>query len=137
MYMKHNCVLCGSLTDKRRKRCGSCNTKIRRYRTKLRAIIYLGGQCKQCGNDKLPHYCYDIHHRNDKEFSLSNVANKSWEVIRKELDKCELLCVLCHRGHHHEQESLAFWDAIFNYQGKDGEWLTPKVLTQAKDFGFG
>ena len=32
-----------------RMRCGSCNTKIRRYRAKAAAVKYLGGKCVTCG----------------------------------------------------------------------------------------
>lgn len=133
--MNKTCILCGKLTQKRRKRCMSCNTKIRRYRTKLRAILYLGGKCKRCDYVG-PHYEFDIHHIGNKDFQLSNVANKSWEVVKKELDKCELLCVKCHRKEHHVQENEAFWHEVFNYQGKDGEWLTEEVIKNASLYGY-
>ena len=47
------CKLCNNkfkdYQNRGRKRCGSCNTKIRRFRAKAAAIEYLGGKCKKCG----------------------------------------------------------------------------------------
>lgn len=122
------CSICNRLLpDLRRKRCNSCNTKIRRYRNKLRCILHLGGKCNDCGWQGPP-YGFDIHHedQNQKEFQLSNVANKSWLSIVDELDKCKLLCVPCHRKIHCDYDR-DFWIEALNYQGGDGDWLTEEV----------
>jgi len=41
----------------------------------------------------------DFHHKDDtlKEFTISGWYNLSWEKLRKELDKCVILCSNCHR----------------------------------------
>jgi hypothetical protein len=112
------CKLCGRvLKGSRRKRCNSCNTKIRRYRAKKAAVAYLGSKCNRCG------WCgniagFDFHHRGDKDFNIGNVANKSWEIIKQELDKCELLCANCHRIEHSDNSSEAFLIEVNNYKGK-------------------
>lgn len=94
------CRLCGAvLPTTRRSRCNACNTLIRRYRTKLAAIAYLGGCCKRCGWQGHP-AAFQFHHRADKEFTIGGVANKRWEVIKQELSKCELLCAICHQIEH-------------------------------------
>lgn len=85
--------------------CAACHTKIRRHRTRIAAVIYLGGKCVRCG--WAGHEAgFDFHHRDKKtrEFRISSVANRKWEVVRNELDKCALLCALCHRLEHRDQD---------------------------------
>jgi hypothetical protein len=105
------CLICNNKTKSKRKRCDSCNTKIRRYRAKKAAVEYLGGKCNRCGwSGNLGGY--DFHHLNpdEKDFNPSAVelANKSWETVKEELDKCELLCALCHRLEHNDYENETF-----------------------------
>lgn len=78
--------------------CGACRQTVRRITIKKRAIEYLSGKCFLCGYNK----CYqamDFHHKDNemKEFTISGWYNLSWEKLRKELDKCVLLCSNCHR----------------------------------------
>jgi len=97
----NNCLVCGKTSKK--KLCGTCNTNLRRYRVKKLAVEYLGGECKRCGWEG-DVSGFDFHHKdpNQKDFNPSglNLANKSWERGKEELDKCELLCALCHRLEH-------------------------------------
>lgn len=51
----------------------------------------------------LPPCCFDFHHRDEstKEFNLSSKCwSKSWDKLISESDKCDLLCVVCHRIKH-------------------------------------
>lgn len=105
------CLICNNKTTSRRKRCDTCNTKIRRYRAKKAAVDYLGGECNRCGwKGNLAGY--DFHHLNpeEKDFNPSAVelANKSWGKVKEELDKCELLCAICHRIEHNDYENKIF-----------------------------
>ncbi len=104
-----------------RLRCGSCTTRIRRYRLRTKAVSYLGGRCLECG--WVGHQSgYDFHHRdlNTKEFEISRIYNKSWNVVKVELDKCDLLCAVCHRIEHSKktnEEDVKFLEAVKNYKG--------------------
>ena len=72
---------------------------------KIAAVMYLGGQCKNCSYNKNI-TALEFHHvGGDKDFSLSSSThNKKWETIKAELDKCVLLCANCHREEHFENE---------------------------------
>ena len=89
--------------------CGTCNTNLRRFRVKQQCVEYLGGKCNRC--DWSGHISgFDFHHLdpNKKDFSPSavNLANRTWELVKQELDKCELLCALCHREEHSDYVKL-------------------------------
>lgn len=108
---------------KNRARCGSCNTKIRRFRAKAAAINYLGGKCKKCswhGNQA----ALQFHHKNssEKDFVIGNVANKNWETIKAELKKCVLLCANCHAIEHSTKSENAFLKEALNYKGRKLEF---------------
>lgn len=87
--------------------CNSCNANRQRNSTKKRCVEYKGGSCECCGYKKSL-FSLDFHHRNplEKEFSISGKLSWRWEKLRKELDKCNLLCRNCH-GEHHEAIFLA------------------------------
>ena len=72
---------------------------------KIESIKYMGSKCRDCGIEypKYPYVIFDFHHidPNQKEFVWAKLKLKSDEKIRKELDKCELLCSNCHRKRHH------------------------------------
>lgn len=76
------------------------NTKARSL--KLKAIQYLGGKCIKCNGEFLA-CVYDFHHRDPKtkDYNVSQMLANSWEEVKKELNKCELLCANCHRIHHY------------------------------------
>ena len=73
----------------------------RRLERKEWAIKYLGDQCAKCGNKFQPHI-YDFHHKNpkEKENNLGMYLAGSFTKLKKELDKCILLCANCHRDVH-------------------------------------
>ena len=117
------CKLCGNLFKnyeyKNRTRCGSCNTKIRRFRAKAAAIKLLGGRCVKCGWQG-NQAAFQFHHRNPKEkdFIIGNVANKSWDSIKAEMQKCILLCANCHMIEHSTKGAKKFLEEALNYKGR-------------------
>jgi 5-methylcytosine-specific restriction endonuclease McrA len=74
----------------------------RRVKHKLKAIEYLGGKCAHCGIVSEHRGIYDFHHidSSEKEADPGSLMHYSWERIKKELDRCILLCSNCHRIEH-------------------------------------
>lgn len=73
-----------------------------RRRLKERAVQYKGGKCQMCGYDRCMR-ALEFHHRDpsQKDFSIgANGTPRKWSVLKKELDKCTLLCANCHREEH-------------------------------------
>lgn len=76
----------------------------RQHSLKKLAVEYKGGKCEKCGYLKYTG-ALEFHHKipNEKDFNLSQKTKSNFnEEIRKELDKCILLCSNCHREIHHE-----------------------------------
>jgi len=98
--------------------CNYCYVKLRRCRIKLAGVALLGGKCHECGWDKNPYVLEFHHHNNNKEFTISNVMNLSWEKMKHEMEKCILLCANCHRAEHETRTSDNFHKAVINYNGQ-------------------
>lgn len=114
------CVVCGKkLTGNQKKFCSDkCKRKfysLQGYQTnhsqkndklgalkKYEYIIKLGGKCSVCGYDKNLS-ALTFHHTRDKEFTLNArvFSRANEEDLKKELDKCILLCQNCHHELHH------------------------------------
>ena len=88
-----------------RYRCKKCSVEAvqrRREKLKLLAVEYKGGECEVCGYKKCVN-ALEFHHidPNEKEFGVGeNRYTRSIEAIKKELDKCILVCSNCHREIH-------------------------------------
>jgi len=69
---------------------------------KKKALIdYKGGKCEICGYNK----CMAVlvfHHRDEKKksFNISQKVGQKLSNLKKEADKCMLLCANCHRELH-------------------------------------
>jgi len=70
---------------------------------KKRAVEYKGGKCIVCGYSKCL-AALDFHHKNPEEKDGYGTgalkSHWSWERNKRELDKCVLVCVRCHREIH-------------------------------------
>ena len=51
--------------------------------------------CKHCGDHRK--VVLEFHHLRDKNFNLADGIKKSINTIKKEIEKCEILCANCHR----------------------------------------
>jgi hypothetical protein len=71
-----------------------------RQRTKQKLVDYKGGKCKVCGYNR---YIGSLvfHHLNplEKDFSIT-AKTISFEKLKAEVDKCELVCSNCHGEIH-------------------------------------
>ncbi len=86
----------------------------RSLRRKIKLIEMLGGGCSACGY-KNNLAALEFHHEDpnlkDDKLDMRTLANRSWDFILKEVEKCKLLCSNCHREHHNpelEIEKISF-----------------------------
>ena len=78
---------------------------VKRHRRKYKRLLieYKGGKCIVCDYNKFDG-ALDFHHLNpnEKDFSIGSTRKNTYnlELIKKEVDKCVLLCSNCHREFH-------------------------------------
>ena len=88
------------------KGCAAKKNRKPRQRFKEECIAYKGGKCIMCNYNRCP-AGLEFHHRDskEKEFSIRDVTTVILtDDIKKELDKCDLLCSTCHKELHYLQE---------------------------------
>jgi 5-methylcytosine-specific restriction endonuclease McrA len=83
--------------------CKNCLNEVaveRLQNIKKQCIEYKGGECVFCGY-KNYYGALEFHHKNKKvkDFTIANSC-MSFDKLKKELDKCELVCSNCHREVH-------------------------------------
>lgn len=59
-------------------------------------VEYKGGRCFDCYG-VFPICCYDFDHLRDKSFEIGSALLSNIDKLKKEADKCELVCANCHR----------------------------------------
>jgi len=89
--------------------CSTCRTAFLRWEKRNKALSFLGNKCSQCGIEDLEVLVFHHERRETKKFTLCEVWNSlSWEEIKKELDKCILLCANCHAKLHSPRNKKNF-----------------------------
>lgn len=90
-------------------KCRKCNCeKVKKRHKKIKQILveYKGGKCEKCGYSKSV-AALQFHHSDpsQKEFGIATKMY-SWaiEILKKEVDKCELLCSNCHFEFHSQSD---------------------------------
>lgn len=70
--------------------------KINEYKNSL--------SCLKCNESR--NWLLDFHHidPNKKDFQISQGERYGWEKIKKELEKCIVLCSNCHRDFHYQEK---------------------------------
>lgn len=101
------CPVCTKPCVSLGKKCNSCQVNIRRFKIKQRARELLGSKCGICGYDK----CMAVlgfHHIDPatKLFEIASGYCHSWEKIKQEVAKCQLLCANCHMELHYNEQEL-------------------------------
>jgi hypothetical protein len=84
--------------------CFSCDSKRiskRKKELKKKSVKYKGGKCKICGYNKCMSALH-FHHRDPlkKDIGIATYSKNSFDSLKKELDKCDLLCSNCHSEIH-------------------------------------
>ena len=88
-------------------RCAKCSSEsviLRRKKVKEELVEYKGGKCEICGYNKCI-AALEFHHidSNEKDFAISSKGiTISIEKMKKEVDKCMLLCSNCHKEVHYK-----------------------------------
>lgn len=85
----------------------------RRIRNKQYVWDYLKNtSCKHCGNSDPRVLEFDHLNSEEKLFNISDICNRSHSIksIKKEIDKCQVLCANCHRIKTYEQ--LNYWIGV-------------------------
>lgn len=89
-----------TLSDEERRKNKSKAVVTWRIRAKEKLVDYKGGKCSVCGYNR---YIGNLtfHHLNPEEKDF-NVSGKSFSIdsLKKEVDKCVLLCHICHGEVH-------------------------------------
>ena len=76
--------------------------KAREKRNEEREFYKSLKSCKICGESRW--WVLDFHHRDPtkKEFNIGSISSRSMHKMKKEMEKCDILCSNCHRDYHHK-----------------------------------
>lgn len=98
-------------TIERKKYIVQAVTKSRKKR-KEELVQYKGGKCENCGYNKT-NSALQFHHKNpdEKDFTIGG-RNHSFEKMKKEVDKCILVCANCHCEIHEELRNLNYSNIV-------------------------
>lgn len=101
--IRNNVDIRPKLTEEEIKKRNYDKVKSRRKVVKEILVDIKGGKCQNCGYEKCI-AALDFHHRDEskKSFSLSTAGlSRSLSKLKKEVEKCDLLCANCHREVHY------------------------------------
>lgn len=103
----------------------------RRANRRRKLIEIKGSRCLECGG--VESLEFNHRDRDEKSFNLSGKwLDTKWEVILKELDKCDLLCKKCHLTYtrkQYEEKEITVWNSRKDVPYKHG---TTRTYTEIK-----
>lgn len=72
--------------------------KSHRQTRRSQAIAYKGGKCIDCNNsdERVLEFDHTTERRNGRP-TVAHFCSGSWERLKEELDKCDLVCANCHK----------------------------------------
>lgn len=84
-----------------RKRVSECRKKIAYFIKNIKEIT----PCKDCGKS-YPYYCMDFDHMDGsiKKFNVARGRNEGFNKVKLEINKCEVVCCMCHRIRTHNRK---------------------------------
>jgi hypothetical protein len=106
---------------RRKAKCLKCLQEWERSKFQERIFKIVGGRdkvkCQSCGYDKCI-AAIDFHHINPstKDHLVSGMKNYSEKKLRSEIEKCMMLCCMCHREVHAGMRSLPNHETSQNNQ---------------------
>ena len=80
-----------------------------REKIKGQFLFEMGNKCVDCGLEvgkENPPLCFDFHHIGKKDFNIGGMllaasrSDKDYDIVKKELEKCVVVCAICHRKRH-------------------------------------
>lgn len=79
---------------------------------KAYGLIRLGERCVKCGECDTDLLQFDHIDKNNKEFEISRAWCYTFAKFLKELMKCQLLCIECHKWKSNLERRHVPWQAI-------------------------
>jgi hypothetical protein len=98
-------------------------------------------KCVKCGENHPA--CLDFHHRDpemkDNTISYLVAGTYSLDIIKKEIEKCDILCSNCHRKHHYDEiTNRLLLESLIQIKKKDESVKrlpSDKTIKNAKKMG--
>lgn len=109
--------------------CKDCANTLEkaRYRKKKQFVEQNKSVCQKCGENRV--YVLDFHHidKTEKDFTIGKMGKGNLDLIKKEIDKCVVLCANCHREFHYleKEKDLSLEDYLTLYD--EGRYTIEKV----------
>lgn len=99
--LAHNCKSCKKIQQanwyNKHKVEHAAKVRLREEKIKQLIIEEKSKPCADCGHS-YPHFVMDFDHLDNKKFSISGSQKRySFDRIKEEISKCELVCANCHR----------------------------------------